>query len=73
MFGCQLPGVVCSPSGAVLPLSSLAELVEVADSDTLRRVDGRRTVTLYIIPPRSEALETAVDRVRQQLVPALQQ
>ncbi len=44
----------------------------MADSDTLRRVDGRRTVTLYIIPPRSVALETAVDRVRQQLVPALQ-
>lgn len=64
---------VLTPSGAVLPLSSLAELVEVADSDTLRRVDGRRTVTLYIIPPRSVALETAVDRVRQQLVPALQQ
>lgn len=67
----QMP--VLTPSGAVLPLSSLAELVEVADSDTLRRVDGRRTVTLYIIPPRSVALETAVDRVRQQLVPALQQ
>jgi multidrug efflux pump subunit AcrB len=64
---------VLTPSGAVLPLSSLAELVEVADSDTLRRVDGRRTVTLYIIPPRSVALETAVDIVRQQLVPALQQ
>lgn len=63
---------VLTPSGAVLPLSSLASLVEVADSDTLRRVDGRRTVTLYIVPPRSVALETAVDIVRQQLVPQLQ-
>lgn len=63
---------VLTPSGAVLPLSSLADLVEVADSDTLRRVDGRRTVTLYIIPPRSVALETAVATVQQQLVPQLQ-
>ncbi|MDX1267412.1 MAG: efflux RND transporter permease subunit, partial [Oceanisphaera sp.] len=62
---------VLTPTGAVLPLSSLADLVEVADSDTLRRVDGRRTVTLYIIPPRSVALETAVARVQQQLVPQL--
>jgi multidrug efflux pump subunit AcrB len=62
---------VLTPSGAVLPLSSLADLVEVADSDTLRRVDGRRTVTLYIIPPRSVALETAVATVQQQLVPQL--
>ncbi|WP_423187563.1 efflux RND transporter permease subunit [Alishewanella sp. d11] len=63
---------VLTPNGAVLPLSSLASLVEVADSDTLRRVDGRRTVTLYIIPPRSVALETAVEKVRQELVPQLQ-
>ncbi|HEX5794171.1 MAG TPA: efflux RND transporter permease subunit, partial [Rheinheimera sp.] len=63
---------VLTPSGAVLPLSSLAELAEVADSDTLRRVDGRRTVTLYIIPPRSVALETAVATVQQQLVPQWQ-
>ena len=63
---------VLTPGGAVLPLNSLAELVEVADSDTLRRVDGRRTVTLYIIPPRSVALETAVAIVQQQLVPQLQ-
>lgn len=63
---------VLTPGGAVLPLSSLADLAEVADSDTLRRVDGRRTVTLYIIPPRSVALETAVAMVQQQLVPQLQ-
>lgn len=63
---------VLTPGGAVLPLSSLADLAEVADSDTLRRVDGRRTVTLYIIPPRSVALETAVATVQQQLVPQLQ-
>ena len=63
---------VLTPGGAVLPLSSLADLAEVADSDTLRRVDGRRTVTLYIVPPRSVALETAVAIVQQQLVPQLQ-
>lgn len=62
---------VLTPSGAVLPLSALADLAEVADSDALRRVDGRRTVTLYIIPPRSVALETSVRMVREQLVPQL--
>lgn len=63
---------VLTPQGAILPLNSLADLVEVADSDTLRRVDGRRTVTLYIVPPREVALETAVAIVQQQLVPQLQ-
>jgi multidrug efflux pump subunit AcrB len=42
------------------------------DSDSLRRVDGRRTVTLLIIPPRDVALETAVARVRDVMVPAMQ-
>ncbi|MDX1556323.1 MAG: efflux RND transporter permease subunit, partial [Xanthomonadales bacterium] len=64
---------VLTPTGAVLPLSALADLAEVADSDALRRVDGRRTVSLYIVPPRSVALETAVGMVREQLVPQLQQ
>ena len=41
----------------VVPLSSLAEIVETVDTDAIRRLNGRRTVTLNIIPPRSVALE----------------
>ncbi len=59
---------VYTPSGAVLPLSSLARIVETVDTNTIRRVDGRRMVTLGIIPPESIALETAVEIVREQVV-----
>ncbi|MEP6390072.1 MAG: efflux RND transporter permease subunit [Halioglobus sp.] len=62
----QLP--VYTPSGAVLPLGSLASIQETIGTDSLRRVNGRRTVTLNIIPPRSVALETGVQRVREDLV-----
>jgi multidrug efflux pump subunit AcrB len=62
---------LATPSGAVLPLESLAELRDTVDTDVIRRVDGRRTVTLSIVPPRSVALETAVARVREELLPAL--
>ena len=34
------------------------------DTSVVRRVNGRRTVTLNIIPPRGVALETGVSRVR---------
>lgn len=61
------------PSGAILPLNAVADLVETAATDSLRRVDGRRTVSLYIVPPRSVALETAVERVRDQLLPAMRE
>lgn len=62
---------VATPSGAVLPVSALADLRESVDTDSIRRLDGRRTVTLSIVPPRSVALETGVARVRQDLVAAM--
>lgn len=62
---------VATPSGAVLPLSALADLHESVDTDSIRRLDGRRTVTLNIVPPRSVALETGVERVRTGLIEAM--
>lgn len=65
----QLP--VMTPSGAVVPLDALATLQETVDSTSVRRVDGNRTVTLRIIPPRSVALETAVAKVQNELIPTM--
>lgn len=64
---------VYSPNGSVLPLNALADLVETLDSNNIRRVDGRRTVTLLVIPPRNIALETAVQRFRETLIPEMQE
>lgn len=60
-----------TPAGEVLPLNALADLVESKNSNSLRRVDGNRTVTVYIIPPREVALETAEQKVRNELLPTL--
>jgi multidrug efflux pump subunit AcrB len=57
-----------SPHGAVVPLRTLADVSETVDTARIRRVDGRRTVTLYIVPPRSLPLESAVEMVRTQVV-----
>jgi len=59
---------VHTPRGGVLPVSALADIVETVDTDAIRRVDGRRTVTLNIVPPRKIALETAVEIVRNDVV-----
>lgn len=55
-------------TSTTLPLSELAEVVETVDTSSIRRVDGSRTVTLNIIPPRSVALETGVEIVREEVV-----
>jgi multidrug efflux pump subunit AcrB len=62
----DLPVLV--PAGGVIPLGSLADVRETVDTAEIRRVDGRRTVSLYIVPPRSMPLETAVQTVRREIV-----
>ena len=64
---------VHTPQGATVPLSSVARLVETVDTSSVRRVNGRRTVTLNIIPPRSVALETGVAMVRNDVIGALRE
>ncbi|MFW6041724.1 MAG: efflux RND transporter permease subunit, partial [Guyparkeria sp.] len=60
--------LVKSPQGASLPLASVARIDTRVDTSIVRRVDGKRMVTLDIIPPDSVALETGVERVRDQLL-----
>ncbi len=62
---------IVTPDGNILPLHALADLIESKNSNSVRRVDGNRTVTVYIIPPRDVALETAEQMVREQLLPTL--
>lgn len=61
------------PQGGVIPLNAVADLVQSKNSDSVRRVDGQRTVSVYIIPPREVALETAEAKVRHELLPTLWQ
>lgn len=65
----QLP--VYTPSGAVLPLADLVDIRETVDTNSVRRVNGARTVTLNIIPPRNVPLEVGVERVKAQVVQAM--
>lgn len=67
-----LPNILIhTPQGSTLPLSSLAEIEETVDTSIVRRVDGRRTVTLNIIPPEEVALEAGVERVKTELLDVL--
>jgi multidrug efflux pump subunit AcrB len=56
-----------SADGGVIPLEAIAEVTQTVNTETIRRVDGRRTITLSIIPPRDIALEIGVERVRDMI------
>jgi len=60
--------LIYAPDAGVVPLSAVAEIVEVVDTASIRRLNGRRAVTLNIIPPRAVALETALDTVQSEVI-----
>jgi multidrug efflux pump subunit AcrB len=60
--------LLSTPAGGVVPLSAVATLAETVNTETIRRVDGDRTVTLSIIPPRSVPLEEGVRLVRERII-----
>ncbi|MEM7017410.1 MAG: efflux RND transporter permease subunit, partial [Pseudomonadota bacterium] len=60
-----------SNQGGMVPLSSVASVNETVNTETIRRVDGERTVTLRIVPPRTVPLETGVEVVEREIVKGL--
>ena len=57
-----------SPTGGVVPLSAVASLKETVNTETIRRVDGDRTITMSIIPPQNVPLEEGVRKVREEII-----
>lgn len=60
--------VLASQSGDIVPLSAIARVDETVNTETIRRVDGDRTITLSIIPPQQVALEEGVRKVREEIL-----
>ncbi|SDO00565.1 efflux RND transporter permease subunit [Vreelandella arcis] len=57
-----------TPAGFTVPLNDVANIQETVGTATIRRVDGRRSVTLNVIPPRSVALEAGIERMQREVI-----
>ena len=57
-----------SSEGGIVPLGAVARVEDAVNTETIRRVDSRRTITLSIIPPRAVPLEEGVEIVRRDLI-----
>ncbi len=62
----ELP--IYTPQGAVLSLDAIASIRETVDTNSIRRINAQRTVTLNVIPPTSIPLEEGVEIVRNDVV-----
>jgi multidrug efflux pump subunit AcrB len=62
---------LATPLGGVLPLSELASIDTVLSPNQVRRVDGRRSLSLVFDPPADLALEDALAVLETEIVPEL--
>jgi multidrug efflux pump subunit AcrB len=62
---------VMTPAGGVVPLGELVQVERTTGPGQIRRVNGRRTVSLSISPPENMSLETAVTQIQQEVEPLL--
>jgi multidrug efflux pump subunit AcrB len=63
---------VATPTGGVVPLGELVTIEPTVGATGLRRVDGRRTIGLNVIAPPGMSLQQTMDRIEQDVGPAIQ-
>jgi multidrug efflux pump subunit AcrB len=62
---------VMTPAGEVVPLGELVEVQRTTGPGQIRRINGRRTVSLSVSPPENVSLETAITSIRDEVEPLL--
>ncbi|SDK52752.1 efflux RND transporter permease subunit [Microbulbifer yueqingensis] len=60
-----------TPRGEIVPLSQLAGVDRTVGPGSLRRVDGRRTITLNIVPPDDVSLEEVRAQIDADILPRI--
>jgi HAE1 family hydrophobic/amphiphilic exporter-1 len=59
---------VATPSGDIVPLSSLATIEERIGPTQIQRIERRRAITLQVSPPKEIALEAAMNTIRNEVI-----
>ncbi|BBM00904.1 efflux RND transporter permease subunit [Microbulbifer sp. GL-2] len=62
-----------TPRGEVVPLNQLASVDRTVGPGNLRRVDGRRTITLNIVPPDDVSLEEVRAQLEEEVLPQIRE
>jgi len=62
---------IMTPGGEVVPLGELVAINRATGPGQIRRVNGRRTVSLNLSPPDNVSLETAITQIKAEVEPGL--
>ncbi|MGD9020375.1 MAG: efflux RND transporter permease subunit, partial [Lysobacterales bacterium] len=64
---------VMTPGGEVVPLGELVSIERATGPGNIRRVNGRRTVSVNFSPPENVSLETAIAQIKADVEPGVRQ
>ncbi len=59
---------VVAADGRIVPVDSLAEVVETAGPTEIQRIDRSRTMTIRVSPERTMPLQAAMDVIRERVI-----
>jgi HAE1 family hydrophobic/amphiphilic exporter-1 len=62
---------LATPQAGIQTIGELAEIRRGVGPAQLQRVDGRRTVTIFLIPPDNVTMEEALQRLRDEVEPVI--
>jgi multidrug efflux pump subunit AcrB len=62
---------IMTPGGEVVPLSELVTIERATGPGQVRRVNGRRTVSVNLSPPENVSLETAIAQIKADVEPGV--
>ena len=65
--------LVATPNGWAVPLSSLASMENTYGVTQIRHLERKRTITLQVTPPSDMPLQSAMELIQEELIPAVQQ
>jgi len=64
---------MATPNAGIQTIGELAEIHRTVGPSQLRRVDGKRTVSLVVRPPESMSLDEAIQLLNEQVIPQMEQ
>ena len=65
--------MVATPTGRVVPVSSLSRLERTQGINQIRHLERARAITLQITPPLDVPLQTVMEDIEQNIIPSLEE
>ena len=62
---------LATPSGSIVPLGDLVDIQQTLGPRGITRIDGRRTVSIFVAPPEGMALQNVIEIIEAEVEPAI--